>query len=54
MAKTFEEWYKENEYLDDLVYDPDYFDGVFSYAEFEKALKMAWDASRQNMTTRDI
>ena len=26
----------------------------FSYVGFEEVMKEAWDASRQNMTTRDI
>ena len=59
MGKTFEEWYAEvnkHEELEDKVYvvgmyhDDDY----FSYSEFELALKAAWDASRQNMTYKDI
>lgn len=59
MGKTFEEWFKEVNNLgelEDRVYvignwsDEDY----FSYSEFEEVLRETWEASRQNMATKDI
>ena len=53
MAKTFEEWY-ESEYLSvylDEAIENSSFDSHLDIKEF---LEKAWDASRQNMTTRDI
>ena len=52
MAKTFEEWAKENLFrLSDDVF---YSGGCFSNVEFKNALKEVWNDSRQNMTTKDI
>lgn len=52
MGKTFEEWFNENGFSlsGDVYYDGDY----FSNLEFKKALNKAWDASRNNMTYKDI
>ena len=53
MGKTFDEWY-EGEYLHiylDEAVENSSFD---SHLDIKELLKDAWDASRQNMTTRDI
>lgn len=59
MGKTFEEWFGEvnrDGQLEDRVYyigkysDENY----FSYGGFEEVMKEAWEASRQNMTIKDI
>ena len=59
MGKTFEEWFEEaNKHgaLEDRVYHIRNYSGgdYFSYIRFEEVMKEAWDASRQNMTTKDI
>ena len=59
MSKTFEEWFKEvngdGSLEDRAYYTGDYpGEGYFSYCGFEEVMKEAWDASRQNMTARDI
>ena len=59
MGKTFEEWFEEvncNGQLEDRAYYPGKWSGgdYFSYSGFEEVMKEAWDASRQNMTTKDI
>ena len=57
MGKTFDEWFEEvNQHgaLEDKVFKVGNFDCWFSYSGFEETLKEAWDASRQNMTARDI
>lgn len=55
MGKTFDEWYKLNIHLEDWVYDPyEDIEYAFSYERFKEAMKIAWEESRQNMTTRDI
>lgn len=51
MGKTFEEWYSENGWwIENNVQDQ----AEGHWADLEKYLKLAWDASRENMTTRDI
>ena len=59
MGKTFEEWFEEvngDGSLEDRVYYVSkYADGdYFSYNEFEEVMKEAWEASRQNMTTKEM
>lgn len=59
MGKTFEEWFEEvngDGPLEDRVYHVSNYSGgdYFSYVGFEEVMKEAWDASRQNMTARDI
>ena len=52
MDKTFDEWCKDNLFeLSGKVY---YNQNYFSNMDFRQVLKKVWDASRQNMTTRDI
>ena len=48
---TFDEWYNENGWwIENNVQDQT--EG--HWPNLEKYLKLAWDASRQNMTTKDI
>ena len=59
MGKTFEEWFEEvngDGSLEDRVYCvSNYSSGdYFSCVGFEEVMKEAWEASRQNMTTKDI
>ena len=59
MGKTFEEWFEEvngDGSLEDRAYYVGKCSGgdYFSYVGFEEVMKEAWDASRQNMTTKDI
>ena len=59
MGKTFEEWFEEvngDGSLEDRAYYAGKYPGgdYFSYSGFEEVMKEAWNASRQNMTTKDI
>ena len=51
LLMTFDEWYNENGWwIENNVQDQT--EG--HWPNLEKYLKLAWDASRQNMTTKDI
>lgn len=59
MAKTFEEWFDEansDGQLEGKAYHVGkYFnEDYFSYNGFEEVMKEAWEASRENMTYKDI
>ena len=51
MAKTFEEWFIEKYLKKRPPIDED---GDPEYYYLKKITKEAWEASRQNMTTKDI
>ena len=57
MAKTFDEWWEDNSFdLSDKVFYHQLTGGraYFSNKHFKDVLKDTWDASRQNMTYKDI
>lgn len=50
MGKTFDEWYKQNEHLEDWVYDPyEDIEFAFSYNKFKEAMKICWDEARKGL-----
>ena len=52
---TFDEWYLKNCFrFEEEIYKVDQYDSWFSLSGMERVLKEAWEASRQNMTYKDI
>lgn len=46
---TFDEWYDDHEY--GIAWSLDF---INNFDELKAVVKMIWEESRQNMTTRDI